>query len=67
MALVLTRRPGETICIGDNVRVTVLGTKGSHVRIAVEAPKHVAVDREELAIRKLRERIAEQHTPPEAA
>lgn len=50
--LILTRRVGETIIIGDNIKVTVLGVKGMHVRIGVDAPKDVAVDREELRERK---------------
>lgn len=50
--LILTRRPGERLCIGDNVTVTVLAVKGSQVRIGIEAPRHVAVDREEIAARK---------------
>ena len=46
--LILTRRPTETICIGDDVRVTVLGIKGDQVRIGIEAPDAVAVHREEI-------------------
>ena len=46
--LILTRRVGETLVIGDDVTVTVLGVKGNHVRIGVNAPKDVAVHREEI-------------------
>lgn len=50
--LILTRRIGETIIIGNDIKVTVLGVKGGQVRIGVEAPNDVAVDREELRVRK---------------
>jgi len=46
--LILTRRVGETLMIGDDVTVTVLGVKGNQVRIGVNAPKNVAVHREEI-------------------
>lgn len=46
--LILTRRVGESLMIGDNVNVTVLGIKGNQVRIGVNAPKDVAVHREEI-------------------
>jgi carbon storage regulator len=46
--LILTRRVGETVVIGDDVDVTVLGVKGNQVRIGVKAPRNVSVHREEI-------------------
>lgn len=46
--LILTRRIGESLMIGDDVNVTVLGIRGNQVRIGVNAPKNVAVHREEI-------------------
>lgn len=46
--LILTRRIGETLMVGDEVTVTVLGVKGNQVRLGVNAPKDVAVHREEI-------------------
>jgi len=52
--LILTRKPGESITIGDDIKITVLDIKGSHLRIGIQAPKHLMVHREEiyLAIRE---------------
>ena len=53
--LILTRRVGETVMIGNEVTVTVLGVKGNQVRVGINAPKNVAVHREEIYERIKRE------------
>jgi carbon storage regulator len=60
--LILTRRVGETVMIGDDVTITVLGVKGNQVRVGINAPKHVAVHREEIY-----ERIKREQQPEEVA
>jgi len=50
--LILTRRPNETLCIGDDVRITVLSVNGAQVRLGIEAPRSVVVDRAEIHERK---------------
>jgi len=62
--LILTRRVGETLMIGDEVTVTVLGVKGNQVRLGVNAPRTVAVHREEIYERIRREQDGSS-TPPE--
>jgi carbon storage regulator len=59
--LILTRRVGETLMIGNEVTVTVLGVKGNQVRIGVNAPKDVAVHREEIYERIKREEDPDGH------
>jgi carbon storage regulator len=58
--LILTRRVGETVMIGDDVTITVLGVKGNQVRVGINAPKTVAVHREEIYERIKREQHSEE-------
>ena len=62
--LILTRRVGETVMIGHDVTVTVLGVKGNQVRVGVNAPKSVAVHREEIYERIKREEQGGGQTSP---
>jgi carbon storage regulator len=65
--LILTRRVGEALMVGDEVTVTVLGVKGNQVRIGVHAPKHVSVHREEIYERIRAEQEAGLDGPAEAS
>ncbi len=56
--LILTRRVGESLMVGDDVTITVLGVKGNQVRIGVNAPKDVGVHREEIYQRIQKEKLA---------
>lgn len=46
--LILTRKPNQTVRIGSDIRVTILGIRGAYIRIGITAPRHVAVNREEI-------------------
>lgn len=61
--LILTRRVGETIMIGADITITVLGVKGNQVRVGINAPKSIAVHREEIYERIKRETPATQPAP----
>lgn len=54
--LVLTRKSGARLLMGDDIEVTILGVCGNQVRIGINAPKNIAVDREEIFLRKQQER-----------
>jgi carbon storage regulator len=61
--LILTRRVGETVMIGDDVTITVLGVKGNQVRVGINAPKSIAVHREEIYERIKREHAMDKTNP----
>ena len=66
--LILTRRVGETVMIGNDVTVTVLGVKGNQVRVGINAPKTIAVHREEIyeRIKREQEGTGDNDSEPEA-
>ena len=65
--LILSRHAGESVKIGDDVTITVLGVKGFHVRLGFAAPKDVAVHREEVYLRRQAEGSANAHASETAA
>lgn len=65
--LILTRRAGEALRIGEDIEVTVMAVSGSQVRLGISAPREVAVDRAEIAARKRRERAEAAAGPPSTA
>ena len=59
--LILTRRVGESLMVGDDVTITVLGVKGKQVRVGVKAPKEVAVHRDEI-LNRIEEASSQEHS-----
>jgi carbon storage regulator len=60
--LILTRKVGETVVIGDNITVAIIGVKGSQIRIGINAPRDVTVHREEIYERIRHEQLSERLT-----
>lgn len=58
--LVLTRREGESLVIGDNIKLTILAVKGGQVRVGIEAPSNVAIHREELLLKQSSDRLEKE-------
>jgi carbon storage regulator len=65
--LILTRRPQETIRVGEDITITILGVEGNKVRVGIAAPRNVVVDREEVYERKQRELTVEEVELPDDA
>jgi carbon storage regulator len=61
--LVLSRKPGQEVVIGDNIRITIVSVRGEQVRLGIEAPRNVAVDRQEVHERRLQ---FQEARPPKA-
>lgn len=62
--LILTRKLGEAITIGDNIRVSVLGVRGRQVRLGIEAPQAIVVHREEIAQKIAQSKTLSTASPP---
>ncbi|MEJ1965562.1 MAG: carbon storage regulator CsrA [Gammaproteobacteria bacterium] len=63
--LILTRRPTERLYIGEEIRITVLGVTGNVVRLGIDAPRHISIDREEVRERKMLELASVEEPDPE--